>query len=118
MYGLNLLLLVQVLRADVYVAERYGGWQEVALNSLKAQFDAATRGFRSEMRDVQSAVTEAVKASGTAGALNDKALKGLVIPFAKLKADEATKGGLQVNFVCMVLSFTSAKPDDSEKRTV
>ncbi|BDA46666.1 Leucine-tRNA ligase, cytoplasmic [Coccomyxa sp. Obi] len=97
----------KVVRADVYVAERYGGWQEVALNSLKAQFDAATKGFRGEMKDVQNAVTEAVKASGTAGALNDKALKGLVIPFAKLKADEATKGGLQV--LDVKLPFDEAK---------
>ncbi len=90
-----------MVRADVYVAERYGGWQEVALNSLKAQFNAASKGFGAEMKEVQNAVIEAVKASGTAGALNDKALKGLVIPFAKLKADEATKGGLQVNTVCL-----------------
>lgn len=107
MHCLDLLFHAQVVRADVYVAERYGGWQEVALNSLKAQFDAATKGFRGEMKEVQTAVTEAVKASGTAGALNDKALKGLVIPFAKLKADEATKGGLQVTLHCLFLRIFS-----------
>ncbi len=87
----------QVVRADVYVAERYGGWQEVVLNSLAAQFDACSKDFRGELREVQNAVVEAVKASGTAGALADRALKGLVIPFAKLKVDEAKKGGLQVS---------------------
>ena len=81
----------------MYVAERYGGWQEVVLQSLTDQFDAGSKDFRGELKDVQNAVVEAVKASGTAGALNDKALKGLVIPFAKLKIDEAKKGGLQVD---------------------
>ena len=86
----------QVVRADVYVAERYGGWQEVVLNSLADQFDEGKKDFKGELKDVQNTVVEAVKASGTAGAINDKALKGLVIPFAKLKIDEAKKGGKQV----------------------
>ncbi len=38
---------------------------------------------------------EAVKASGAAGDLTDKALKQTVLPFARAKMDEAVKGGPQ-----------------------
>lgn len=89
----------QVVRADVYVADRYGGWQEVALTALAEHFDAAAKRFPGDLKDVQNAVVDAVKASGTATAANDKALKGLVIPFSKLKAEEATKGGSQVRLL-------------------
>jgi hypothetical protein len=41
-------------------------------------------------------VVEAVKASGTAGAMSEKQLKQTIIPFAKVKADEAERGGAQV----------------------
>ena len=37
-----------------------------------------------------------MKASGKAGDMNDKALKQTIIPFAKVKVDEAQKGGAQV----------------------
>lgn len=51
---------------------------------------------------------EAVKASGTAGLLNDKALKQTVIPFAKMKASEAERGGLQVSWIdCSILKTLS-----------
>ena len=78
---------------ELYVADRYVGWQEATLNFLASQFDAKTRGFPSSW---VKEVTEAVKASGQAGDMNDKALKQTVIPFAKVKVDEAQKGGAQV----------------------
>ena len=39
---------------------------------------------------------EAVRASGTAGDMPDKALKQMVLPFARTKMEEAVKGGAQV----------------------
>ena len=84
---------MQVARADVYVALRYGGWQEAALKALAVGFDSRSREFpASALKDV----LEAVQASGTAGGMPDKALKQTVIPFAKLKMGEAQSGGAQV----------------------
>lgn len=76
------------------MADRYVGWQEATLNFLASQFDAKTRSFPGTW---VKEVTEAVKASGKAGDMNDRALKQTVIPFAKVKADEAQKGGAQVS---------------------
>lgn len=84
---------LQVKGCELYVADRYIGWQEATLNFLASQFDAKTRGFPSTW---VKEVTEAVKASGKAGDMNDKALKQTIIPFAKVKVDEAQKGGAQV----------------------
>ena len=84
---------LQVKGCELYLADRYIGWQEATLNFLASQFDAKTRGFPSTW---VKEVTEAVKASGQAGDMNDKALKQTVIPFAKVKVDEAQKGGAQV----------------------
>lgn len=39
---------------------------------------------------------EAVRASGTAGDMPDKALKQMVLPFARTKMEGAVKGGAQV----------------------
>ena len=47
-----------------------------------------------------------VRAGGFAGDMNDKQLKQAVIPFAKLKVDEASTGGPQV-FVLLVFLATS-----------
>ena len=41
-------------------------------------------------------VLGAVRVSGTAGDMPDKALKQMVLPFARTKMDEAVKGGAQV----------------------
>ena len=84
---------------ELYVADRYIGWQEATLNFLASQFDAKTRGFPSTW---VKEVTEAVKASGKAGDMNDKALKQTVIPFAKVKVDEAQKGGAQVRILSSI----------------
>jgi len=89
---------VQVTGCELYVADRYTGWQEATLNFLASQFDAKTRSFPSTW---VKEVTEAVKATGKAGDMNDKALKQTVIPFAKVKADEAQQGGAQVRTVLM-----------------
>ena len=79
---------------ELYVADKYVGWQEATLNFLASKFDAKTRSFPATW---VKEVTEAVKASGRAGDMSDKALKQTVIPFAKVKADEAQKGGAQVS---------------------
>ena len=87
---------LQVKGCELYVADRYIGWQEATLNFLASHFDAKTRGFPSTW---VKEVTEAVKASGQAGDMNDKALKQTVIPFAKVKVDEAQKGGAEVSIL-------------------
>ena len=84
---------MQVTGCALYVADRYVGWQEATLNFLASQFDSKTRSFPATW---VKEVTEAVKVSGKAGDMSDKALKQTVIPFAKVKADEAQKGGAQV----------------------
>ena len=48
---------------------------------------------------------EAVRASGTAGEMPDKALKQLVLPFARTKMEEAVKGGAQVLHAHAVIIF-------------
>ena len=75
------------------MADRYVGWQEATLHFLASKFDAKARSFPPTW---VKEVTEAVKASGLAGDMSDKALKQTVIPFAKVKAEEAQKGGAQV----------------------
>ena len=87
---------LQVKGCELYVADRYIGWQEATLNFLASQFDAKTRGFPPTW---VKEVTEAVKASGKAGDMNDKALKHTIIPFAKVKVDEAQKGGAQARIL-------------------
>eukprot|EP00884_Botryococcus_braunii_P021860 jgi/Botrbrau1/8358/Bobra.0046s0019.1 len=83
----------KMTRADIYVAEKFGGWQEVVLNKLAAEFSAESRSFPPS---VFESVLQEVKASGLAGDLPDKAMKQTVIPFAKFKMEEATKGGPQL----------------------
>ena len=96
------LCTAQVTRADVYVALRYGGWQEAVLRSLAAHFDANSKAFpAAALQDV----LQAVKDSGTAGDMADKALKQTVIPFAKLKMSEAQSGGAQVGLHVLALPF-------------
>lgn len=96
---------MQVTGCELYVADRYVGWQEATLNFLASQFDSKTRSFPATW---VKEVTEAVKASGKAGDMSDKALKQTVIPFAKVKADEAQKGGAQVRTAWHTLLLQTA----------
>ena len=84
----------QVRHAELYVAKAYRGWQETVLNYLQSKFDATTSSFAPGTLGVN--VVEAVKAAGTAADVPEKALKGLCIPFAKLKHDEALESGPEV----------------------
>ena len=99
------LCAAQVTRADVYVALRYGGWQEAVLRALAAAFDAKSKTFPDA---ALQEVLQAVKDSGTAGGMADKALKQTVIPFAKLKMSEAQSGGAQVGCLAAALHVGSA----------
>ncbi|KAK9806349.1 hypothetical protein WJX72_010942 [[Myrmecia] bisecta] len=83
----------KVTHGDLYVAETFGGWQGVTLKHLRTQFDAASRTFP---KDVFASTVTAVKESGSAEGVADKALKQTVLPFAKLKMEEAQAGGEQV----------------------
>jgi len=116
----------QVSTGTLYVADRFGGWQEAALTSLASHFVDATKSF------VDGAVPgalEAVKAakaaegsdgedglaleqaapfrvpqlshpSCTSAVPNDKVLKQQCMPFIKFKMEEATAGGKQVRLIC------------------
>ena len=84
----------QVRHAELYVAEAYRGWQETVLNYLQSRFNATDSSFAAGTLGVN--VVEAVKAAGTAADVPEKALKGLCIPFAKLKHDEALQSGPEV----------------------
>ena len=86
----------KMTHASAFVAERFGGWQEVALRALASSYDAEKKAFAA---DAFGAAQAAVKAAADAGAdpalagLNDKQLKALAMPFVKFKVEEATKAG-------------------------
>ena len=80
------------------MAKTYGTWQATVLEHLQATFDPAARTFSPEA--LGQPLIDRVKAAGTAGDVADKALKGLCIPFARLKYDEAVLSGAEVN-VCL-----------------
>ncbi|KAK9826880.1 hypothetical protein WJX81_003148 [Elliptochloris bilobata] len=94
----------KVTRAGIYVAARYGGWQEAALGYLASRFDAGGGCFPP---DTLGSVLEAVRASGTTGNMPDKALKQTVLPFVRAKMDEAVKGGAQL--LATKLPFSEAE---------
>uniref|UniRef100_A0A383W6K7 leucine--tRNA ligase n=1 Tax=Tetradesmus obliquus TaxID=3088 RepID=A0A383W6K7_TETOB len=82
----------KITHGQVWVSERFVGWQEAVLHALQAKYDAAANSFAA---DTVPAVLDAVKAAGDAD-LNEKQLKQLAMPFARYKMDEALKGGKQV----------------------
>ncbi len=84
---------MKITRGELYVAEKFVGWQEAALLALQQQFSAASRTFP---KDAPGAVIEAVKADPSMAGVPDKQLKQQVMPFVKFKMDEAVKGGAQV----------------------
>ncbi|GAX85489.1 hypothetical protein CEUSTIGMA_g12905.t1 [Chlamydomonas eustigma] len=83
----------KVVHGDIFVAERFIGWQEKALLSLQQSYDTSTKSFKSE---AQSIVLDAVKDDEAVNSLNDKQQKQLVMPFAKFKMEEVAKAGPQV----------------------
>jgi len=85
----------KVRRGTLYVAAAYVGWQEAVLAAMRGCWDA--RGARLSA-DWAARVLEAVKGAGAAGAggaADEKRLKALALPFARFKAEEATKGGAE-----------------------
>lgn len=54
----------QVTHGDVFVAERFGGWQEVALRALSRCFNDKNGGFSGDAFNV---VNEELKAAATGG---------------------------------------------------
>jgi leucyl-tRNA synthetase len=99
----------KVATVALFVAERFGGWQESVLIVLQSKFDAATKTFAA---DTVAAVLEAVKSSAASapadssgGAPTEKVLKQLAMPFTKFKMDEAATAGAQVRFSVISLDL-------------
>jgi len=84
---------VKVVHGDMFVAERFGGWQEGVLLALQGAFNKETKSFPP---DVINRVVEAMKVHESMAGKSEKEVKATTLPFAKLKVEEATKGGLQV----------------------
>ena len=98
LFGQVMVVNLQVTHCDMYVAEQYGGWQEATLQYLGLRFNPDSQTFPP---DTMAGVVPAVQQAGAGGGQPDKALKGTVIPFAKLKSDEAIAIGGQV--WCIIL---------------
>lgn len=73
-----------VTRLEVFVAEQYGGWQEVVLGILEASFDASAKAFPPDTQ-----LLDKVKASPLAAQADFKAVLKQVMPFLKFKMEEA-----------------------------
>jgi len=84
---------LKVVHGDIFVAERFVGWQEKALLALQAAYQPATNDFP---RDVYDRVVAGVKADDSLAGKSDKEIKAAVLPFAKFKVEEAVKAGRQV----------------------
>lgn len=78
----------KVAKLDVFVAERYGGWQEVVLGILESSYDAAAKTFPPEAQ-----LLDKVKASPLAAQADFKLVLKQVMPFLKFKMDE-TRGAV------------------------
>ena len=85
---------MQVKAVELYIAKRYGGWQATVLKYLQSKFDAKTGKFAGDT--IGEGITASVKAEGTASDIPEKSLKGLCIPFARTKSDEAVLSGAEV----------------------
>eukprot|EP00195_Chlamydomonas_chlamydogama_P014672 CAMPEP_0202900896 /NCGR_PEP_ID=MMETSP1392-20130828/12094_1 /ASSEMBLY_ACC=CAM_ASM_000868 /TAXON_ID=225041 /ORGANISM="Chlamydomonas chlamydogama, Strain SAG 11-48b" /LENGTH=1103 /DNA_ID=CAMNT_0049587353 /DNA_START=121 /DNA_END=3432 /DNA_ORIENTATION=- len=84
---------LKVTHGDIFVAERFIGWQEKTLLALQTAFDPKTKTFSP---DANAKVLEAVKEDPAAASMNEKQLKQMAMPFAKFKMEEAVAGGAQV----------------------
>jgi leucyl-tRNA synthetase len=72
----------------VFVAEKFGGWQEVCLGILAEKYDASANAF-----PPVNEVLDAVKASELSKDANFKNVMKMVMPFIKFKQDEAKAVG-------------------------
>ena len=91
---------MKVVHGDIFVAERFIGWQEKLLDSLRSSFDPKSKVFSS---DAHAKVIDAVKGDEGLSTLNDKQLKQLVMPFTKFKIEEVATGGSQVRSMQILL---------------
>ena len=90
-------MVVQVKAVQLYIANRYGGWQATVLQYLQSKYDAKAGRFAADT--IGEGITAAVKSEGTAADIPEKSLKGLCIPFARTKSDEAVLSGPEVSAV-------------------
>ena len=85
----------QAAGVDLYVADRFIGWQETALRllalHLKDDSDVASFG------KLTGPLLEEVRARDVGGGMSDAELKRTIIPFAKFHWAEALEGGKQVS---------------------
>jgi hypothetical protein len=83
----------KVTGVQVFIGERFIGWQEAVLGALQQSFEPGSRSFGGE---VFGAALEAAKATEGLSGLGEKQVKSTVMPFVKFKMEEAQKGGAQV----------------------
>lgn len=76
--------------ALIYVAEKYGGWQEECLKILQTHYDASTKKFSSDAE-----LMAAIKSSPIMKMGDVKKILGLAMGFIKFKKDDVVKGGAQ-----------------------
>ncbi|GAB4822876.1 hypothetical protein N2152v2_009922 [Parachlorella kessleri] len=83
----------KVTRGEILVIDRFGGWQAVVLNLLADLINPADNSFPG---DAMAQVLSGISTDPSVSGLNPKAVKQTVMPFAKYKLEEATKGGPRV----------------------
>lgn len=88
-------------RADFFVAEKFGGWQEVCLGILSEKFNATDRTF-----PPVGELLEAVKGSSLAQQADYKNVLKMVMPFLKFKMDEAIVAGASALDVRLIFDET------------
>ncbi|KAK9795569.1 hypothetical protein WJX73_002580 [Symbiochloris irregularis] len=84
----------QVVAVDVYVADRFIGWQETALQfmALHLSDGSDVAGFGK----LTGSLLEEIRTKDVGGGMSDADLKRTVIPFAKFHWSEALEGGKQM----------------------
>lgn len=80
----------KVVALELVVPQEYGGWQARILGILSSIFDPASNSFPS---DFMSQILTTANQDELISALGAKAIKSMVMPFAKAKADAATAAG-------------------------
>lgn len=80
----------KVIRADIFVSDQFKGWQELTLLALQKAYNTEMKKFSP---DALNQVVEAVKVDESLRGKSDKEIKAAVLPFAKLKLDEAQAAG-------------------------
>lgn len=85
---------VQAAKVDLYVADRFIGWQETALQFMALHLtDGSDAGSFGKLT---SPLLEEVRSKNVGGGMSEAELKRTVIPFAKFHWTEALEGGKQV----------------------